>query len=160
MACSGCKEPWSVELRHKRVTCPRCQKSVDLDRRQRFWEGDNATEARAAAGSLRASMIQGIPVDVANRRLRDAEDIPIARHDSPLDAAAAKGRAIRNLSARADEVANWLTRLLGPTKHDDFVAALVKSGIPSERAEKEIIRMLSTDVIYEPRVGSYSSLSS
>ena len=159
VACSGCGQAWNVEQRHERVSCPRCRKNVELERRARLWQGDSATEARGAAASIRAALAQKIPVEIANQRIREARESAVARHDSPLDAAAAKGRTVRNLSARADEVAAWLTRLLGPTEHAQFVEALVKAGIPAERAEKEVVRMLSTDVIYEPRAGSYSSLS-
>ncbi len=159
VACSGCKEAWSVEQRHQRVTCPGCRKNVALDDRTRLWQGDNATDARSAAASIRAALAQKITVEVANQRLRDAREVPVSRHDSPIDAAAAKGRTVRNLSARADEVAAWLTRLLGPTPHDDFILAMVKAGIPAARAEKEVVRMLATDIIFEPRVGAYSSLS-
>lgn len=160
VACSGCKRPWTVELRSRTASCPGCGKRVDLDRRTRLWEGTDAREARSAAASLRAALAQGVPVEVANRRLRDADPEPVVRHDSPVDAAAAQARAITNQSDRADEVAAWLTRLLGPTDHDTFVAALEKAGLSRERAEREIVRMLACDVVYEPRAGSYASLSS
>lgn len=160
VACSGCKQPWSVALRGRTASCPRCTRRVELDRRTRLWEGDDAREARSAAASLRAALAQGIPVEVANRRLREADPEPVVRHDSPVDAAAAQARRTTNLSERADEVAAWLSRLLGPTDHDTFVAALEKAGIPRPRAEREVVRMLAADVIYEPRAGSYVSLSS
>lgn len=160
VACSGCKQAWSVELRSRTASCPRCARRVELDRRTRLWEGDDAREARSAAASLRAALTQGVPVPVANQRLRDADPEPVARHDSPVEAAAAKGRSVTNLSERADEVAAWLTRLLGPTDHDTLLAALEKAGLTRARAEREVVRMLATDVLYEPRAGSYASLSS
>lgn len=84
---------------------------------------------------------------------------PLARHDSPEDAAAAKAHGIENRSRRAEEVAVWLTRLVGQPSHAQLVDALAKAGIDRVRAEREIVRMLAMDYITEPRAGSYRVLA-
>lgn len=113
-------------------------------------------EAQAAAGRLRAAMAQGVGLAEAEEAIRPPE--PLARHDSPVEAAAAQARQVRNLSGRADRVALWLTRLQGDVAHDAYVDALGMAGLDRARAEKEIVRMLATDVIYEPRAGAYRAL--
>lgn len=143
-----CTETWAVETRHARVSCPRCGKGAELATRQRLWQGDTADDARKAAGSLRAQAAGGTGL-VLER------PVPAARHDSPADAAAAKGSGIVNRSDRAEVVALWLTRLVGQPSHDDLVDALVKSGLDKSRAEREVHRMLAMDYLMEPRVGSY-----
>ncbi len=143
------------------MTCPRCQTSVDVRRRRRFWEGPDAIEARAAAGRVAAAFAQGLDpadgsADGPEQALIDRR--PAVRHDTPMDAAAAKGRQHTNKSARAEEVALWMTRLVGDVAHDDLVAALQRSGLDFDRAEREVTRMLAADVIFEPRAGHYRHL--
>lgn len=155
IACSRCKHPWAVELRHATATCPRCQSGVDLARRRRFWEGESGREAQAAAASVAARMQGG---DVGAEAVQARLGPEPARHDDPLDAAAAKARGVTSKSGRAEEVLHWLTRLQEGASHDDAVEALVRAGLTRERAEKEIVRMLAGDVIFEPRAGRYRSL--
>ncbi len=95
------------------------------------------------------------PVVVA-AALRGPE--PLVRHDDPLDAAAAKARAVRNLSERAELLALWGTRLMDGLDHDILMEGLRRAGLPGDRAQKEIVRMLATDVIFEPRPGQYRHL--
>lgn len=153
VACSQCREPWAVELRHKTSTCPRCQKSVELARRTRLWQGDSPTEARQAIQTLRADMAGGREQVVA---LHDARPVP--RHDSPIAAAAAKANAVINKSQKAETIALWLTRLQGDGSHEDHLEAMRQAGLDRDRAEKEITRMLAMDVLFEPRAGRYRCL--
>lgn len=159
VACSDCKTAFSVELRHKTATCPRCPTMVDLRRRRRLWEGDAPEDARQAVVGLNAALRQGLGEQEAGAALA-ALTLPeqTPKHDSVLDAAAAKARAVTNMSQRAETVALWLHRLQGPTSDEQFMDALQKAGLPAERAEREIIRMLACDIIYEPRVGAYAIL--
>ncbi len=144
VACPGCKAPWAVELRNATSTCPRCRSTVELAARKPLWEGDDARDAQAAAAQAR----QG-------DRTVSVLLQPQPRHDSPVDAAAAKGRTIINKSARAEEVARWLERLSGPMPHRQLADALVRSGIYLERAEAEITRMLAMDFLMEPKSRTY-----
>lgn len=153
VACTQCKEPWAVELRHKTSSCPRCQKSVDLAKRTRLWQGDSPQDARRAIQTLRADLAGGREHVVA---LQDARPVP--RHDSPVAAAAAKANAVVNKSQKAEAIALWLTRLVGDASHAQYLDALRMAGLDRERAEKEITRMLAMDVTYEPRAGHYRSL--
>ena len=147
LACP-CGERWAAETRHAAVSCPRCGQAADLATRKRLWQGDGATEARAAAAALRAHAAGADPLllEAAPRE---------ARHDSLADAAAAKARAITNRSDRAEAVALWLTRLAGQPTHAELVDALGKAGLDKARAEREVTRMLATDYLMEPRAGSY-----
>ncbi len=159
VVCSRCHRAWSAESRHHHSSCPRCPASVDLRRRRRFWEGDDAATARQAAAAVNAALEQGIdPQDAAEAIRLLAPEERTARHDSAIDAAAAKARPLVNKSQRAEAVALWLTRLQGPSSDDDYMAALRKAGLAHERAEKEIIRMLACDVVFEPRPGHYAAL--
>lgn len=158
VACSSCKAPWAVDLRHAKVSCPRCRAPAELRKRRRLWEGGGAAEAQAAAAHLAAALSRGEPGDALQQVGALADDRPLPRHDSTVDAAAAKGRAVRNASARADEVAAWMTRLSGGSSHEELVAALCKAGLSADRAEREIVRMLATDVVFEPRPGQYQAL--
>ena len=151
VACSRCREPWAIDLRHKTVACPRCQTRVDVARRTRLWQGDDARSAAQAAASLRSG-------DGAAQVHALADHRPVPRHDSPVDAAAAKANAVINKSQKAETIALWLTRLVGAASHDDHIAAMRQAGLASDRAEQEIVRMLATDVIYEPRAGHYQAL--
>lgn len=160
IAC-GCSNAWAVDLRAKTSRCTACGRNQDIATRHRHWTGETAAEARTAAGRIRAALAQGIPLeDTALAESLILEDPRPASHDSPIDAAAAKGRDIRNLSDRAEEVALWMTRLEGPSSEPRLLEALVKAGLSSERAGKEITRMLACDVTYEPKAGFYASLSS
>lgn len=156
VACTPCRAPWLVELRHSTSTCPRCGHRVELSRRRRLWQGDSLAEAKAAVAAHRAAMAQG--TDLPSAAAAVAAPQPLVRHDDPVDAAAAQARRERNASHRADLLAVWLTRLLGEADHDTYLTAMGRAGIPAARREKEITRMLATDVIYEPRAGRYRTL--
>ncbi len=156
IACSACRMPWLIELRHATASCPRCQKRVDVARRTRLWQGEDQRQAQAAVAAHRAAMATGQPVAQIVEALRPEE--PLARHDDPLDAAAAQARQARNLSERADLLALWGTRLMDGLDHDILMEGLRRAGLPGERAAKEIVRMLATDVIFEPRPGHYRHL--
>lgn len=84
---------------------------------------------------------------------------PVPKHDSPVAAAAAKARIVQNASKKAEIILTTLTKLLGHVPENDALRAMRDAGITSERAEKEITRMLACDEIFEPRLGYYSSLS-
>lgn len=156
-----CGNAWSVELRHATTTCQKCRSTLDLKRRRRIWQGDDMREAQAAAGRFRTALAQGLPEKESERAMQVLEPAqPLVRHDSPLDAAAAKAVGIINKSARAEAVALWTTRLLGPTGEDDLMQCMGKAGLDAARAEKEIVRMLAMDIMYEPKVGHYAMLES
>ncbi len=104
----------------------------------------------------RAAMAQGTTLAAAAITLRPAPRVP--RYDDPVDAAAAKARGTVNKSERAEQVMLWLTRLLGDAPHDDVIRSLRRAGLDGERAEKEVVRMLACDVIFEPRAGYYRHL--
>lgn len=151
VACSSCRQPWLIESRHAKVTCPNCGRKADVARRRRLWQGDDVRQGQAAVAAAReAAMLGGGDQTTLPE--------PIVRHDDPLDAAAAKGKLVRNLSQRAETVALWLTRLVGDTQHGAFIDALLRAGLGAQRAEKEVVRMLAGDIIFEPRAGWYRSL--
>jgi hypothetical protein len=147
VSCSGCRAPWAVELRNAAATCPACRTGNELAGRRLLWAGDDAREAQAATAALRQGARPG-----------PAFPAGTPRHDSPVDAAAAKGRGIVNKSARAEEIARWLERLVGAMPHRSLSDALVRSGMDQDRAEAEITRMLAVDVLLEPRAGHYRTV--
>lgn len=153
VACSACRKPWAVELRHATATCPSCRSSVDVATRAQLWAGDDAREAQAAVAHHRAALAGGAQA-VAALQPHRAEP----KHDSPADAAAAQAVGIVNKSARAEAVALWLTRLCGMASRRDLLEAMAKADLDRGRAEKEIVRMLATDVMVEPRAGFYRVL--
>lgn len=153
VACSTCRSAWAVELRHATSTCPACNGEVDLRGRSKLWMGDDARQAQAAVAHHRAALAGGLQ---AVQQLKPHRAEP--RHDSPADAAAAQAGGIVNKSARAEAVALWMTRLLGLVPHGELVAAMAKAGIPAERAEREVVRLLATDLMMEPRAGHYRVL--
>lgn len=153
VACSSCRKPWAVELRHGTARCPECRTSYDLASRRPLWQGPDAREAGAAVAHHRAAMAGGLAA-VEALRPRRAEP----RHDSPSDAAAAQAAGTVNLSARAEEVALWMTRLVGLVPHAQLVEAMGKAGIDRSRAEREVVRLLATDVMMEPKAGLYRIL--
>ncbi len=104
----------------------------------------------------RAAVAQGTTLEAAQFVLKP--DKPVPRYDDPVDAAAAKARGTINKSERADIVLLWLSRLQETAEHDDAIRSLLRAGLDADRAEKEIIRMLACDVIYEPKAGSYRHL--
>lgn len=117
--------------------------------RTHLWTGDNGRAAAAAAASLRAKAA-GAPDLSPNE--------PMPRHDCLSDAAAAQARGLVNKSRRAEAVALWMNRLGGDALHADLVEAMVAAGLDAERAEREIVRMLATDYLGEPRAGRYRVL--
>lgn len=154
-----CGNVWSIELRHATTTCTTCRKTVDVARRRRLWQGDDLREAQAQAAAMRTARAQDLPESSAGAAVQALQPPqPLARHDSPIDAAAAKAHGITNKSARAEAVALWMTRLLGQPSEDDLMQGMRKAGLDGARAEKEIVRMLAADVMYEPRVGHYAVL--
>lgn len=154
-----CGNVWSIELRHATTTCTSCRKTADVSRRRRLWQGDNLREAQSAAAAMRTARAQDLPEAEAHQAVQALHPPqPLARHDSPIDAAAAKAHGIVNKSARAEAVALWMTRLLSQPTEDELMQAMRKAGLDGERAEREIVRMLAADVMYEPRVGHYAVL--
>jgi hypothetical protein len=153
VACSACRAPWAVELRHETASCPSCHAPVEVARRTRLWQGDDARQAQAAVAHHRAAMAGGLAAVQALAPRR-----PEPRHDSPADAAAAQASGLVNKSARAEAVALWMTRLVGLVPHRDLVDAMGKAGLDADRAEREVVRLLATDVMVEPKAGSYRVL--
>ena len=151
VGCSSCRRPWVVDLRHATSTCPRCGVTADLERRAQLWQGEDARAAQQAAARLRAGDDLVVVTALADRR-------PMPHHDSAVAAAAAKAASVINKSQKADLIALWLTRLTGEARHEDLLAAMEQAGLARDRAEQEVIRMLATDVMYEPRAGSYRVL--
>ncbi|MHB1261613.1 MAG: DUF5817 domain-containing protein [Thermoplasmatota archaeon] len=150
VVCSACRKPWAVERRHATASCPDCRTSYDLAARKPLWQGEDAREARAAVAHHRAAMAGGLAAVQALQPRR-----PEPRHDSPTDAAAAQAAGIVNLSARAEAVALWMTRLVGLVPHGELVEAMGKAGIERARAEREVVRLLATDLMMEPKAGRY-----
>lgn len=156
----GCQNAWAVDLRHAKSRCTRCGKTAELAKRQRHWTGDDAQDARRAAGAIRTALGQGRPIeDAAQAAASLTIDARPVGHDSPADAAAAKARDLTNQSDRAEAVALWLTRLQGPSDDAVYLDSLQKAGLSRDRAQKEIIRMLACDVIFEPKAGMYAALA-
>jgi hypothetical protein len=153
VACTPCRLPWAVELRHAKASCPRCQASYDLADRQLLWQGEGGRAAQAAVAHHRAALAGGLAAVTALQPKR-----PEPRHDSPADAAAAQAAGIVNLSARAEAVALWMTRLVGPIPHAQLIEAMGKAGIDRARSEREVVRMLATDLLMEPKAGFYRLL--
>ncbi len=154
-----CGNTWALELRHATATCTQCRQTVDVKRRRRLWQGNDLREAQAAAGSLRAARAQGLPeTQAAAAALALQPEKPLVRHDTPVDAAAAKAKSITNKSARAEAVALWLTRLLDRPDEATMLESMRRAGIEAVRAEKEIVRMLACDILYEPAIGRYAML--
>ncbi len=129
---------------------------MESKRRTRLWQGDDLRQAQAAVALHRAAMAQGTTLQAAQSALRP--DAPLPRYDDPVDAAAAKARGTINKSERAELVLLWLTRLQESVPHDDAVRSLRRAGLDDERSEKEIVRMLAGDVIFEPKAGFYRHL--
>jgi len=150
-ACSGCAQPWAVDLRQASSSCPHCGARAELRSRRLLWQGDSPQAAQAAAASLRIPAGAG-PL-LTRLAERPAHSLP--RHDSPLDAAAARGAGLTNKSERAEAVAEALTRLCGMVPHEDLLEALDRAAIPRARAEQEVVRMLAVDRMMEPRPGHY-----
>lgn len=154
VACSACRAPWAVELRHETVSCPACHAPYEAAGRSRLWQGDDAREAQAAVAHHRAALAGGLAAVQALAPRR-----PEPRHDSPADAAAAQASGLANRSARAEAVALWMTRLRGGlVPHAELVEAMAKAGLDPVRAEREVVRLLATDVMVEPRAGHYRVL--
>lgn len=140
-----------MELRHAKSRCPRCGRLAELKRRTRLWEGASAKDAQAAAARMRAGESQSVVATLQ-------EDRPVPRHDDPIGAAAAQANAVTNQSQKAEAIALWLTRLMGDADHDAYIDAMTRAGLARQRAEKEMIRMLAMDIIFEPRAGHYRVL--
>lgn len=149
LACP-CGQRWAVETRHETVRCPGCAKVHEAGRRTPLWLGETAQEATRAVQEALAHAA-GVPIPATVPR--------VARHDSPRDAAAAQASSVINKSARAERVALWMTRLVGQPSHDELVDALQRAGLDRLRAEREIVRMLATDYLVEPRAGTYRTLA-
>lgn len=142
-----CGQAWAVELRHAQATCPRCARAAPLEPARLRWTGDTAAEAQAAVAALKGA----IPEPLTRR--------PLPRHDSPVEAAAARGAGIANKSSRAELVALALSRLCGgAAPRDDLLEALEKAGLDRKRAEAEVVRMLAMDILMEPKAGHYRVL--
>ena len=148
--CPRCGDAWSAELRNASSACPRCRTRCDLRKAQISWTGDDAREAQGAAASRRANGHETL------LELPTPQAVP--RHDSALDAAAAKGQGITNRSDRAEAVALWLTRLQGGGRHEALLEALERAGLDRDRATREVVRMLAMDLLWEPRAGFYRTL--
>jgi predicted RNA-binding Zn-ribbon protein involved in translation (DUF1610 family) len=153
VVCTACRAPWAVESRHTTASCPSCHAQVEVAARTRLWQGDDAREAQAAVGHHRAALAGGLAAVQRSTARR-----PEPRHDSATDAAAAQASGLANKSARAEAVALWMTRLVGQVTHCDLVEAMGKAGLDADRAEREVVRLLATDVMVEPKAGLYRVL--
>lgn len=145
VACSACRQPWAVELRHATVACPRCGERAELAGKALLWQGTDARAAQEAVARQRA------PPGV-EEWLRVPKP---ARHDSRVEAAAAAGRGIANKSLRAEAVVASLSQGQPDVAAEELQTAMVQSGLDVERARLEVVRMLARDILMEPRPGRY-----
>jgi hypothetical protein len=113
------------------------------------WTGDDPAEASAAVARLRAG---------PGSTLVQPPRVP--RHDDRLDAAAAQARGLPP-SRRADAVAYALSLLAGEPgmPHGELTEAMERAGLEPARAEREVVRLLATDRLVEPRPGRYRLLA-
>lgn len=145
LRCRSCAKIWAVELRNASSNCPACGANNELDPFRLVWTGDDAKDVIAAVSQLRAAGTTPLPLRVP-------------RHDDPLDAAAAQARGLPP-SRRAEAVATALAALTGDLAHDQLTEALLRAGLPHERAQRELVRLLATDRLMEPSPGRYRLLA-
>ncbi len=153
IVCPDCRRAWTVERRHETVTCPRCGHTTAQASRKPIWTGDDVSGAQEALtlhhGGIAALAASQRPPNRAAR-------LP---HDSAVAAAASRGTGIINKSERAEAVARALASAPQTAGHADLRLALEHAGLERERAESEIVRMLATDILMEPRAGQYTLVS-
>ncbi|MES2155023.1 MAG: hypothetical protein V4510_07795 [bacterium] len=147
IVCARCRRARTVETRHATASCPHCGVPATLAQRTPIWTGDDV-----AGGQAAILMHAGGTVAVAQAaRPTRARDLP---HDSPTMAAASKATGIVNRSEKAEAVTRALLED-GTASHIDLVQAMLEAGLDGGRAQSEVVRMLATDFILEPRPGRY-----
>lgn len=147
IVCPRCRGGWTVESRHESARCPRCNTTVTVKERKAIWEGDDIDGGQAALAIHNG----GSGLTLHGQRPRSAAALP---HESATMAAASQATGIVNRSEKAEAVARALFATSTAT-HDDLLQALVEAGLDTGRAEVEIIRLLGTDFLMEPRPGRY-----
>ncbi|MEA3199253.1 MAG: hypothetical protein QOE90_681 [Thermoplasmata archaeon] len=144
VACSRCRRGFVVEEGRKQATCAHCSRTLDLANVRAFHRGEDLEEARAALGQLNARL-SGRAEEYARAFVPPAPRP--ASHDDAHQAAAAAARRAVSEKDRADAVA----RALGEFGLDDLARAFALAGLPTQKAEAHLARMLAAQVVFEPR---------
>lgn len=153
IACPRCRRSRVVEAGKKSTSCGSCGRALALADLRPLASAGTLEEAQHAAGLVNARLVGREREFLASLLPQEA---PAARHDDPYDAAAAAARKASSESDRVDEVARALFARLGAFAEEDLEEAFHRAGIPAYRLESHLVRMLATNVLYEPRAGRYA----
>lgn len=149
VACNRCRRAKLVEHHRKTTTCAACDRPLELRDLKVHYSGMSLDEARETAGLLNATLAG------REREYLAAMVVPAApepRHDNRWNAAAAAARKVSGETARADAVA----RALREFDDGELAAAFALAGL--REPARHLRRMLETQVVYEPRPGTYRAL--
>lgn len=149
VACNRCRRAKLVEHHRKTTTCAACERPLELRDLKVHYSGMSLDEARETAGRLNATLAG------REREYLAAMVVPAApepRHDNRWNAAAAAARKVSGETARADAVA----RALREFDDGELAAAFALAGL--REPARHLRRMLETQVVYEPRPGTYRAL--
>lgn len=148
VACPRCRRAKVVEPGRKQSTCGLCSRTLALRDLRAFATVGTLEEAQMAAGAVNAKL-SGREREFAQALVPAAPRV--ARHDDRFAAAAANARRFSSEKDRADAVA----RALGDFGEDDLRRAFAVAGLPIDKVEAHLKRMLVADVVFEPRAGVY-----
>lgn len=151
VACSTCRRAQVTERGRKQATCVRCSRTLDLQNLRAFLVTTSLEGAQQAAGMLNARLA-GREAEYAQALILPARPAP--RHDDRFAAAAAAARTATSEKDRADAIA----RALREFTESDLALAFKMTGLPAAKLETQLKRMLATDVVFQPRTGTYRIL--
>lgn len=149
VACNRCRRAKVVEHHRKSTTCASCDRPLEMRDLRVYYSGISLDEARETAGRLNATLA-GREREYLAAMVIPA--VPEPRHDNKWNAAAAAARKTSGESARADAVA----RALGEFDDGELAAAFALAGL--REPARHLRRMVETQVVFEPRPGTYRAL--
>lgn len=155
IACPRCRRARVIEEGRRTTSCASCDRTLVIADLRAYGRDLAFEEAQNAAGLLNAKLA-GREAEFA------AAFIPPppapARHDTPHAAAAAAARKGAGEAQRFDLLARELSVRLRSFTEEDLQEAAELAGLRAGKVGAHLVRMLSAQVVYEPRAGCYAAL--
>ncbi len=148
ISCRDCGSPRIVEAKRKTSQCPRCGKSLDLDRVLVHAETDAIEEARDAVGQINARRADG-------ELLREPEPKTVEPADR-IDQALQQARDATGQAMRVKLAAQGLSETFETFDEARWVQALERLDIQEGRAREHLDRLVQMSMLAQPRPGSYT----
>jgi hypothetical protein len=168
VVCPTCKNAVGINLKVKSTKCRRCNQQFKVKNRKILYETNSERELALAVGQVNLKILNGTndyqnllnDLEIENRQELFEQD-GIFAFDQSIDnfkRIAMKVKKFNTLQDQLVGLAVELSKEFTVFSAGDFGKVIVHLGLNPDESEKYIEQLISSGLIYEPRVGYYRIL--